>query len=183
MTRKRILVVPIILALATPYVADAKARHISYRDADCNMTAYLLMNAQERLKEVPSVIENDVAEVQENPVNEEELELLAHLVYAETGNLGKQAMMYTGSVVLNRVAYNRYYPNTIKEVIFQRGQYACTWDGHFEWTPSQDAYDVAYELLKNGSVLPSGVVFQSEFRQGDFVYAIMGNTYYCGLKE
>lgn len=109
------------------------------------------------------------------------LYLLSHLVYAENGDSSyseyKKAMLYTGSVVLNRVK-SKHFPNTIEGVIFQRGQYACTWDGHFERKPSKAAIKVAKKLLKHGSYLPSKVLYAAEFNQGK-VYDKVAGTIYC----
>lgn len=185
---KRLIALPIIMALAMPTAVQAKPQPhlISYADADCNMTSYLIINAQERLKTQPTVVtkkKNKVKSTKEETISQIDLNLLAHLIYAESGNLGEQAMIYTGSVVLNRVKYHRYFPDTIREVIYQRGQYACTWDGHINLEPSITAYNVADLLLRHGSHLPENVVFQAEFKQGDGVYAQIGNTYYCYLKK
>lgn len=107
--------------------------------------------------------------------------LLAHLIYAENGDDRyseyQKAMQYTGSVLLNRVKSSRY-PDTIEECIFQRGQYACTWDGHFEHKPSKEAWDIAKGLLIEGSCLPEDVLYAAEFVQGD-IYDKVAGTYYC----
>lgn len=112
---------------------------------------------------------------------QEDIDLMAHLIYAENGDDSyreyMRAMRYTGSVVLNRMASDRY-PDTLEGVIYQRGQYACTWDGHIHRTPSDDAYEVAEDLIRNGSALPEDVLFAAEFRQGH-VYDYVAGTYYC----
>lgn len=111
-------------------------------------------------------------------VNENELYLLAHLMYAEySDGTNEQMQLYIGSVVLNRMKHGSY-PDTMYEVIYQRGQYACTWDGNFEKEPDAETWSNAEKLLQSGSVLPDNVVYQAEFIQGD-VYAHIGNTYFC----
>lgn len=113
-------------------------------------------------------------------INEEDLELLAHLIFAEAGSdwIEDETLYYVGSVVLNRVNSD-LFPDTIYEVIYQRGQYACTWDGNIEKTPTDRCYVIAEDLLRNGSVLPEEVVFQAEFTQGSGVYAYQDNLYFC----
>lgn len=112
---------------------------------------------------------------------EKEIDLMAHLIYAENGDDSyteyMKAMEYTGSVALNRVASDKY-PDTLEGVIYQHGQYACTWDGGINKEPSEDAYEVASKLLRSGSVLPGGVLGASEFTQGR-VYDYVAGTYYC----
>ena len=110
-----------------------------------------------------------------------DIELMAHLVFAENGDDSyseyKKAMMYTGSVVLNRVASDKF-PGTIEDVIYQKGQYACTWDGGMDKKPSEDAYEVAEDLIRNGSKIPDKVLYAAEFKQG-CVYDYVAGTYYC----
>jgi hypothetical protein len=56
---------------------------------------------------------------------------------------------------------SKKYPDTIKKVVFQRGQYSCTRDGNYYRTPTERNWSNARWLLENGSVLPANVVFQS----------------------
>lgn len=136
--------------------------------------------------EEASLAEHEVQEVQEPaPVvlpelnyTYDELELLAHLIEAESGGDSEVEMWYTGSVVLNRIKSGKY-PDTLEDVIYQKGQYECTWNGHIEKEPSDIAYEVAAELLTNGGVIPDYVIYQAEFTQGDGIYEKVNNTYYC----
>lgn len=105
----------------------------------------------------------------EAPYSEDDLYLLSHLICGEVEGCDRQMKTYVGSVVLNRVADSRF-PGTLREVIYQSGQYSCTWDGNFEKTPGEETIDVAKFLLTNGSQLPPKVIFQAEFKQGTGVY-------------
>ena len=118
--------------------------------------------------------------VEEESVDAEELDLLANLIFAEAGSdWCEDEMLYgVGSVVLNRMASD-YYPSTMYEVIYQEGQYACTWDGNIEKEPNERAYRIAEDLLRNGSTLPANVIFQAQFEQGDGVYSKVQNMYFC----
>lgn len=108
-----------------------------------------------------------------------DLELLAHLIYAEVGEDGEEAMYYAGSVVLNRMK-NHEYPDDLYSVIYQKGQYEVTWNGGlYKEEPSDIAYEVAADLLEEGSILPEGVVYQAEFEQGSDTFRIIGDTYFC----
>ena len=88
----------------------------------------------------------------------DELELLAHLIEAESGGDSELEMWYTGSVVLNRIKSGKY-PSTLEDVIYQKGQYECTWNGHIEKEPSDIAYEVAAELLESGGIIPDYVLY------------------------
>lgn len=118
--------------------------------------------------------------VADTMIDDNELEMLAHLLGGEAGAdwCEDKMLYYVGSVVLNRVK-SAYFPNTIKDVIFQKGQYSCTWDGNYYRTPSERCYRIAEELLTYGSLLPEDVVFQAEFEQGSGVYEKVQNMYFC----
>lgn len=134
-------------------------------------------------QEVTETVEpNEIVEVTtpSDTVSEEDIDLLAHLLYAEAGYswISDETLYYVGSVALNRVN-SKYYPDTLYEVIYQKGQYACTWDGNIEKTPTKRCYEIAEDLLRNGSVLPENVVYQASFKQGSGVYSYQDKMYFC----
>lgn len=88
-------------------------------------------------------------------------------------------------VVENRIKSNRY-PNSIQEVIFQEGQYACTWDGSWETKiPDERTKENVRKYLR-GEVdtgAPDNLLYQAMFIQGP-VYAYVtnpvdGGHYFC----
>lgn len=109
-----------------------------------------------------------------------DLYLLSHVINGEAGaNWCTDTMrLYSGSVVLNRIKDSRF-PDTIEEVIYQPGQYKCTWDGNFDKPVTDGSMNAAIYLLENGSQLPENVVFQSEFPQGQGIYTKEMNLYFC----
>lgn len=129
---------------------------------------------------VEPTLEPTVTPTQTPSVDKNELDLLAHLIYAEAGSdWCKDEMLYgVGSVVLNRMASDNY-PSTMYGVIYQKGQYACTWDGNINKKPNERAYRIAEDLLLNGSTLPEKVIYQAEFKQGTGVYKKVQNMYFC----
>ena len=114
------------------------------------------------------------------PLTQENIEIMAHVMNGEAGNVkNDEWVLYYGSVVLNRVKSTRF-PNTIKEVVFQRNplQYACTVDGNYDRQPPERMYRLAEQLLRYGSIIPENVVFQATFRQGK-IWKKCGVTYFC----
>lgn len=122
----------------------------------------------------------------ERKYTDEELDLLAHIIYAEAGSswIPDQVQRLVGSVVLNRVNSSRF-PNTIHEVVYQPGQYAPTWDGSIHKTPDARTVANAKYLLEHGSICPGNVTGQSNFISGSGIYttyydSILGTTtYFC----
>lgn len=108
---------------------------------------------------------------------DEELELLANVIYHENYCNGEYIMKLTGSVVLNRVKAS-WYPDTIKGVLYQKGQYS-TVDKFYTTKIPDSVYDIARGLLIGGSIAPKEVVFQSMFKQGSGVYYTENHEYFC----
>lgn len=86
-----------------------------------------------------------------------DLDELARVVYLEAGSQGKECMQAVASVIINRVDSD-IFPCTIHEVIHQKGQYS-TADVDCNYV-SQEAYSVAYSVLRHGSMIPEGVLYQ-----------------------
>lgn len=126
------------------------------------------------------VIKQDKAEVVSAvpSYTQEDLEILAHAICGEAQAYPNEEQLYVGSVIINRKNH-RAYPNTIKGVVFQKGQYACTWDGNYYRQPTPANYRNAQWLLENGSVLPGNVVYQAAFKQGSGVYLKTKYHRYC----
>lgn len=130
---------------------------------------------------VPEVIEpiqeNTSVSINETVDSWSDYELLAHLINAEAGNCTQEEMLWTGQVVLNRVA-SQYFPNSIREVIFQSGQYSTTWGGQIYLEASQECYDAAQLLMDGNTYIPSNVLFQTN---GYLKYVLYATTEH-GLK-
>lgn len=125
-----------------------------------------------------------VLETTEPEVSDDDLYLLSHLIYAEAGAdyIQDSSLYAVGSVCLNRVN-SSMYPDSLYEVIFQPGQYSCTWNGAFYKNPSQRAYDIAKDLLINGSTLPGNVLGQASFVPSGWTeYMYQDGIYFSSYK-
>lgn len=136
----------------------------------------------------PTVHLIDEYEVQ--TYTEEELELLALVIYQEAGSdtCSDDTRLKVGTVVMNRVADPRF-PDTIRGVVLQRAQYGrLYWTGP-KWPKRASraaeahavarAYDCAEQVLRGYRALPADVVYQAEFVQGDGVVAQQDGFYFC----
>lgn len=107
---------------------------------------------------------------------------LSRVIQQEAGYCSTEMMEGVGSVVINRVNDDRF-PNTIPEVINQPGQYS-TAEYLSSQEPTQEAINVAVDLLENGSKLPEDVVWQANFAQGTYIYKSLSTSYstmyFCG---
>ena len=102
--------------------------------------------------------------------DDEDVRILAGVIYGENWTSGRWEMMLTGSVVLNRVMSPKF-PNSIREVVYQ-------FDGPYEqYAPRTkrligsdeipaSCYRLAEMLLRYGPVCPPYVLYQAHFNQG-----------------
>lgn len=136
-------------------------------------------NAQKQAANTSQAAQQTAVQNTAQSYSDNDLYLMSHLINGEAGSnwCSDEEQRAVGSVVLNRVRDGRF-PNTLQGVIYQSGQYACTWDGNFDKEPSARAIENARYVLANGSTLPAGVVFQAGFVQGE-VYAKIGVHYFC----
>lgn len=126
----------------------------------------------------------------ETEPDEAEVEMLACAIYCEAGGdaCSDQCRYMVGDVMLNRVDDPRF-PDTLEEVLTQKGQY-----GRFHWTgivwperasnPGEAAavaraYETARALLsgEHSELYGAGYIWQAEFTQGtDVIY--LDGTYF-----
>lgn len=114
----------------------------------------------------------------ETLLDQSKVYMLAHLIGGEAGAdwCTDELQLMVGSVVLNRIASDRF-PNTMEEVIFQKGQYSVTWNGAYEQEPTERTVANAKYLLLNGPTIPSDVLFQANFPQGK-TYKLVQGVYF-----
>lgn len=152
----------------------------------------------ETTEPAPETTETTLPEETEEPevmYTDDELFCMAAVIYNEAGGnkCSDEHRALVGYVVLNRVNDPRF-PDSIREVLEQRGQYAYMSKGvrfakrHTnpgEKRAVERAYRIAREVLENRNniPIPANVVFQAEFKQGIGVYKHLGNTYFCYAKE
>ena len=75
-----------------------------------------------------------------------DLNLLAHLVYAEARGEPYSGQVAVAAVVLNRVKSNSF-PNTVAGVIYERGAFSVVADGQINLQPNQTAISAARDAL------------------------------------
>lgn len=103
-----------------------------------------------------------------------ELNLLSQLIYWEAGSDGisQEWRRDVAAVALNRVD-SPEFPNTLYEVVYQRGQYACASRIGYG-SPTREHAEAALMALEGQDDLPPDVVFQANFSQGSGTF----RTYY-----
>lgn len=111
---------------------------------------------------------------------QEDINLLAEVMYHENWNTDSEhlAAYYTGAVVMNRVK-SKDWPNTIKEVLYQRGQYSTTKKFFTKEIPVE-CYELAEMILREGTPdVPENVIFQSMRKLGKGTWKKVNTDYFC----
>ena len=113
-------------------------------------------------------------------LSEEDLELLARLVYLESRGEPYEGQVAVAEVVLNRVLSDRF-PDTVEEVIYQAGQFTPA--SYIEsTTPGEEQYEAVADAVDGETcVTGADVVFFSGAPYNDRIYAVIGNHYFCEL--
>lgn len=155
-----IVLIPVfmpILLYTEVYLTEEKYE-TQIKESECK--ARVAEEKAQKWKEVADKSRSIVMRTKE--IDFDDLYLLARLVESEAGNESYETKMMVASVVMNRVADSRF-PNTIREVIYQKGQFEVTSrevNGvlMIDREPSLDSLRVANDILNKGSILPSNVL-------------------------
>lgn len=99
-----------------------------------------------------------VEQVVEDNYNEEDLYWLSRIISTEAKGENVKGQIAVGNVVMNRVMSDKY-PNTIKEVIFQKNQFSPTINGSIYDEPTESAIESAKKVLDGEVVVDSEVLF------------------------
>jgi len=106
----------------------------------------------------------------------EDIELLANVMWHENGMNDYYSMYYTGAVVMNRVNSPKW-PNTVHDVLYQKGQYATAPVFYTQDIPPH-VYLIALRILKFGTPdVPENVIYQAMFKQGKGVWKSIPSSY------
>lgn len=112
---------------------------------------------------------------------DEDIRILTTTVFNEAGHTTEQLRQYVAQVALNRVADSRF-PNTVKGVITQRGQYSTRYATveaaqaikNTDAANGTNYYNICMNSVKTamkGQVnMPSNVLYQANFSQGQGVW-------------
>lgn len=84
--------------------------------------------------------------------------LLAQIISAEAKGEPYEGMIAVGNVILNRVEDPKF-PDTIKDVIFQKGQFQPVTNGSIYDKPTDKALQAAKEVMNGKRVVSKRVVF------------------------
>lgn len=80
-------------------------------------------------------------------VNQNEMQMLAQLVYSEARGESFKGQVAVAAVALNRLQ-SKDFPNTLKGVIFEPYAFTAVDDGQYWLSPNKTAYRAAWEAVR-----------------------------------
>ena len=81
-----------------------------------------------------------------NNVTDEDIEIIARAIYGEGRGEPYEGQVAIGAVILNRVA-SPDFPNTVSEVVYQRGAFDAVRDGQINLSPNETTYQAALDAV------------------------------------
>ncbi|RAK11192.1 N-acetylmuramoyl-L-alanine amidase [Halanaerobium saccharolyticum] len=76
----------------------------------------------------------------------DEIEILASIINAEARGESYDGKVAVGAVIINRV-YHPSFPNSIREVVYQSGQFTPVENGMINLSPDSDSFKAAYDAV------------------------------------
>ncbi len=121
----------------------------------------------------------------EETYNADDLYWLSHIIYAESGNQPLEGKIAVGNVVLNRVAGSAF-PNTVKEVIFQKNQFSPVASGSIYREPNAESIIAAKLCLDGANTVGNALWFHNPgivrscwaTRNGTYITTIGAHAFY-----
>lgn len=96
-------------------------------------------------------------------ITQDDLEILYKITSAEWGTGSQEQQEYIASVILNRVLCTDW-PNTIRDVVYQEGQFQPTWDGGIDRVnPSETTKAAVNAVIQKGDTTGGAVGFMTDW--------------------
>lgn len=91
-------------------------------------------------------------------ISDDDIYLMAQVVFAESNAEPYQGKVAVASVILNRLLHPEF-PNTVEDVIKQKGAFSCVKNGKLSVTPTEECFDAVYEALEGKDPTGEAVFF------------------------
>ena len=153
-----------LLHFAIPTNSDSIWEEIPHEETETHIqekreTEDLSVNGDVQVEEMGQCPES-ISQSSGQVMTDAEKKMLMKVAQAEAGNQGIDGMWLVMSVVMNRVG-SRSFPDSIEEVIFQKGAFSSVTDGRYEEQVIL-SYEVteALGMILDGEVAESIVAFE-----------------------
>lgn len=197
MKRKLLVSIAIIIGCSSISISALASSIQAPEIKECYIRIEPIPEAVEEVIVESTVSGNEIKEANENLVPEdtgsitkEDKELLAKIAKAEAGNQDLKGRALVVRVVLNRVE-DLHFPDSIREVIYQKDQFSPVKEGIFENTiPDEESWTAVEMILKEDWDESQGALyFESESESTwhrnnlDHLFDYGDHSFYTGRKE
>lgn len=83
-----------------------------------------------------------------HPAEASDIDLFAAILQCEAGTRNYDALLAVATVIMNRMESSRY-PNTLKGVVYQSGQFSPTWNGQLDKVLEKGAASLCYQTARD----------------------------------
>lgn len=91
-------------------------------------------------------------------LTEEDLNLMAKIVYAESKGEPYEGKVAVASVILNRVL-SPGFPDSIKDVVLQPNAFSCVVNGEINEVPNEECFNAVYDAIKGNDPTNEALFF------------------------
>lgn len=125
----------------------------------------------------PTEAEPEPSRYESISLSDEDMVLLAKIVWLEARGESFEGQQAVAEVVFNRML-SEYFPDTLSEVIYQKGQFSTA--GMVHTADPENTQYLAIEAALNGpNILPREVVFFATTAENDNVWGTIGGHTFC----
>lgn len=125
----------------------------------------------------PTEVEPEPSRYESISLSDDDMVLLAKIVWLEARGESFEGQQAVVEVVFNRML-SEYFPNSLSEVIYQKGQFSTA--GMVHTADPDNAQYLAIEAALNGpNILPLEVVFFATTPENDNVWGTIGGHTFC----
>ena len=165
---KKVCAFLVLVTLQTCWICTAYAADKSVINDDTNhlkiFTPYhTIKNVFADTSEQYSIIAKNVGIKARNKSTEckltdDEVNLIAGVVHAESKGEPFEGKIGVASVILNRL-YNPQFPKSVKEIIYQNNAFSCVKNGNIDNKPDNEAYEAVMAAIKGNDPTKNAVFF------------------------
>lgn len=114
----------------------------------------------------------------------EEFDMISQVIMAEAEGEEWEAQWYIACVILNRVESD-LFPDSVEEVIFQKNQFSCVWNGRYDRVIPNDSCMEALQYALDTERIPEDIYYFTSigYLSGTEPYMQVDDMYFSRQKE
>lgn len=155
MKKKNVFFITLLLGLSISTTAGSINLSNNFDD-----NGLRIFTPYHKVKQVFNTIEQETASSSESKMQltQEEIDLMAQIVYAESKGEPFIGKVGVASVILNRL-HHPDFPKSVEGVIYQKNAFSCVNDGIEDDIPDTESYNAVVEALNGNDPTDDSLYF------------------------